>query len=60
MKRKQLQPILEAMEPEEALAALVAAVRKLFPLLGEEARRSFMVDLVGAAGDDKVSSMVHL
>jgi hypothetical protein len=48
------------MDPEEALAALAAAAKKLLPLLGEEARFSFMVHLVGAAGGDKVGSLVHL
>jgi hypothetical protein len=60
MNPKELQRIIEALDPEEALAALAAAVKKLFPVLGEEARLNFMVNLVGAAGGDKVSSMVHL
>ena len=60
MNPKELQRIIEALDPEEALAALAAAVKKLFPVLGEEARLKFMVNLVGAAGGDKVSSMVHL
>jgi hypothetical protein len=52
--------MLDAMDPEEALAALAAAAKKLLPLLGEEARLAFMVHLVGAAGGDKVGSLVHL
>lgn len=49
-----------ATDPEAALAALAQAAKKLFPHLGEEVRLRFMMDLMGEAGDDKVSSMVHL
>jgi hypothetical protein len=60
MSPDQLQHLLDSMDPEEALAALAAAAKKLLPLLGEEARLNFMLRLVGAAGGDKVGSLVHL
>jgi hypothetical protein len=60
MSPDQLQHLLDSMDPQEALAALAAAAKKLLPLLGEEARLNFMVHLVGAAGGDKVGSLVHL
>ena len=47
-------------DPEEALMALAQAAKELLSHLGEEARLRFMMDLLGAAGDDKVTSTVHL
>ncbi len=55
-----LQQIIDSMDPEDALAVLAAAVSRLLPVLGEEARLIFVMKLVGAAGGDKVSSLVHL
>ncbi len=60
MSAKELKRLIDAMDPEEALAELAAAVNRLYPLLGEKARSDFLVRLLGAAGGDKVSSMVHL
>ena len=47
-------------DPEEALVALAQAAKELLSHLGEEARLGFMLDLLGASGDDKVTSMAHL
>jgi hypothetical protein len=60
MSPDRLQQVIDALEPEEALAALAVAAKKLLPLLGEEARLKFMMNLLGAAGGDKVTSTVHL
>lgn len=60
MNMDQLQQLVENLDPEEALAALAAAAKKVFPLLGRKARLHFIVNLVGDAGGDKVASMVHL
>lgn len=56
----EMQRTLNAMEPEEALTALADALRTLLPLLGEEVRRRFLLDLMGDQQDDKLTSMVHL
>ena len=56
----ELQKSLEAMEPEEALAALAAAIKNILPSLDEEVRRRFLLDLMGDQQDDKLTSMVHL
>jgi len=58
--KHQLQESIAALDPEEALAVMAEALKKLFPLLSEASRHAFMVALLGAAGGDKVSSMVHL
>jgi hypothetical protein len=52
--------IAESMEPEKAAAELARVIKKLFPLLGEEARLNFVMNLVGESGEDKLASMVHL
>lgn len=56
----QIQEVIDGMDPEEALAAIAGAVKKLFSLLGHEARLQFVVNLLGDAAEDKVVSMVHL
>jgi hypothetical protein len=56
----ELQKVLEALDPEEALAALAAAVKGLLSGLDDAARLHFLLDLLGERQGDKVSSMVHL
>jgi hypothetical protein len=51
---------LERMAPEKALGEITAALKNLLPMVTEEERLNFMVQLIGGAGDDKVASMVHL
>lgn len=60
MSKKQILQLLEGMDPDQSLGAIIAALKKLFPILGDEVRLRFLADLLGDAGDDKVSSMVHL
>ncbi len=55
-----IQQVIDGMDPEEALAAIAGAVKKLFALLSDEARLNFVVNLVGVSGDDKMASMVLL
>jgi len=57
---KELQSILDSMEPGEALAALRPLLRRILSHLDEEARVGFVTGLIDEAGGDKVSSMVHL
>jgi hypothetical protein len=60
MSASKIAEIVDSMEPEEAAAELAVVVKKLFPLLGEEARLNFVMNLVGESGEDKLASMVHL
>ena len=48
------------MTPQEAASALSLVIKNLFPLLDEDARTRFVMNLVGDSGDDKVTSLVHL
>jgi hypothetical protein len=55
-----IQELLARMAPEAALEDIGAALKKLLPMVSEENRLNFVVNLIGGAGDDKVASMVHL
>lgn len=55
-----IQEILQRLAPAQALAELAVALKTILPLVTEEDRLNFVVDLIGGAGDDKVASMVHL
>jgi hypothetical protein len=60
MLRKTILALIEEMDPETALKEMALAVRKLFPLLDQESRLDFVVNLIGEAGSDKVASLVNL
>jgi len=60
MSTKSLQQIVDTLEPREALSEMAAIIKKLFPLLEEQARLDFVVNLIGDAGSEKISSLVHL
>jgi len=57
---KEIQQILERMEPEEALVELAPALKNILTLLDEEARIRFVTDMIGNGGEDKIASMVNL
>lgn len=56
----ELRTIIEAMEPGEALTALSDEIKKVLAHLDEDARVSFVTDLLDGPGQDKVASMVNL
>jgi hypothetical protein len=56
----EIEKILNSLDPEEAVTQTAAALKQYLPLLGEEARNRFIMDLLGETGQDKISSMVHL
>lgn len=55
-----IQSLVNNMAPQEAASALTLVIKNLFPLLDEDARTMFVMNLVGDSGDDKLSSLVHL
>jgi predicted fused transcriptional regulator/phosphomethylpyrimidine kinase len=57
---KDIEQLLEQMEPAEALAKLTPVVKKNLAHLDEEARVRFVTDLIGDGGEDKIASMVNL
>ncbi len=60
MENKSLEVIIDQLEPEEALKQMAPLIKRLFPLLEEEKRLKFIMDMMGDSDMDKVSSMVHL
>ena len=48
------------MTPEKALTEIEADLKKILPLVTDEDRLNFVVNLIGGASDDQVASMVHL
>lgn len=57
---RELQQILDTMEPGEALRALTQPLKKILAHLDEDARVSFVTAMIDGPGRDKVSSMVNL
>ena len=57
---KDIQQLLEQLEPAEALAVLSPAIQQILAHLGEEARVRFVTDMIGDSGGDKIASMVNL
>ncbi len=55
-----IQERLDRMTPEKALREIGAALKKILPLVTDEDRLDFVVNLIGGASDDQVASMVHL
>jgi hypothetical protein len=60
MSATKIDELVDRMEPEKAAAELARVIKKLFPLLEEEARLNFVMNLMGESGEDKLASMVHL
>jgi len=56
----QIIKIFNSLDPEDAVAQTAEALKQLLPLLGEEGRNQFIMNLLGETGQDKISSMVHL
>jgi len=55
-----IQKLLDDMEPAQAASEIAVVMKKLWPVLDEDARIRFVMGLVGEAGQDNVTSLVHL
>jgi hypothetical protein len=55
-----IQEILEGMDPVRALHEVAGVLKKILPLVTDEERLNFVVNLIGSESSDKVASMVHL
>ena len=60
MDKGKIQQLIESMDPSEAAVEMADAAKKLFSLLGEEALRDFLTNLIGDGGQDKITGLVHL
>ena len=56
----EIEKILNSLDPEEAVIQTATALKQFLPLIGEEARNRFIMNLLGETRQDKISSMVHL
>ena len=55
-----IREILDGMGPDQALSEIAGELKKILPLVTEEDRMNFLVNLIGGESSDKVGSMVHL
>ena len=53
MGKGRIQVLVESMDP-------IDAAKKLFSLLGEEALKNFLTDLIGNGAQDKITGLVNL
>ena len=52
--------VLEGKEPRQALATLAGVIKKLFPLVEQQDRLDFVMQLMSDGGNDKIAGMVNL
>ena len=55
-----IEKVFSRLDPEDAANQTAIALKQLLPLLDEEGRTRFIMNLLGETGQDKISSMVHL
>jgi len=60
MSKGKILELVESMDPLEASEEMADAAKKLFSVLGEEALRDFLTNLIGDGGQDKITGLVHL
>lgn len=56
----EIEKIFSTLDPEDAVSQTAKALKDLLPLLGEDGRNRFIMNLLDETGHDKISSMVHL
>ena len=60
MNKGKIQQVIDSMDPLQAAAEMADAAKKLFSILGEDALRDFLTNLIGNGGQDKLSGLVYL
>jgi hypothetical protein len=55
-----IQQLVDRMDPEQAFSEIASVVKRLFQVLGEQARIDFIASIIDKSGGDKVGSMVQL
>ena len=60
MSLDKIKKLIDAMELPQAASAIGEIMKTLFPLLDEDDRLKFVMNLAGESTDDKVTSLVHL
>jgi len=57
---KELHDLFMRLEPKELLKALVPELKNVMAHLDDEARANFVIEVLGGAEGDKLSSLVDL
>jgi hypothetical protein len=60
MSEKPLDEIISGMSIDQVKDLIVSLMEQIFPVLDEQAKKDFVLKMVGKAGDEETSSMVHL
>jgi hypothetical protein len=55
-----IQEVLAGMDSAQGLTEIAKALKNILPLVTEEDRMNFVINLIGGESSDKVASMVHL
>ena len=59
MSTGKIQRVVESMDPNAAAHELAGVAKQLLSMLGEEALRDFLTNLLGSEGEGKKSGLVH-
>jgi hypothetical protein len=57
---RELEQLVDSMEPAEALAVMGPALKKILSHLDEDSRIRFVTGMLEETDNDKISSMVNL
>ncbi|MEW5948206.1 MAG: hypothetical protein AB1711_02195 [Thermodesulfobacteriota bacterium] len=60
MSEKPLDEIISGMSIDQVKDLIVSLMEQIFPVLDEQGQKDFVLKMVGKAGDEETSSMVHL
>lgn len=60
MSEKPLDEIISGMSIDQVKDLIVSLMEQIFPVLDEQVKKDFVLKMVGKAGDEETSSMVHL
>lgn len=55
-----IQELVDSMDPEAATGEIAEVIKKLFSVLGEEARLEFIMNVAAEDSRDKLVGLVHL
>lgn len=55
----ELNHLVDRMEPDEAMSAITAAVKRIFPYISEKSRLAFLYAFTGEAHPDSGTGLVH-
>lgn len=57
---QRLDEMISGMSIDQIKDIIVSLMEQVFPVLDEQAKKDFVLKMVGKAGDEETASMVHL